>query len=100
MKTETLFNYKMKDYRECLMLIYFSCLFFNIWLVKYYKYCYLCDIMAFLYGSFLLTNEPTTCHINLTEYERPSKKRKLSPIRESREIHVWHDDYWDVHRIN
>lgn len=86
----------MEEYRECLILIYFSCLFFNIWLVKYYKYCYLFDILACCFGSFLLCNEPLTHHIDLHKYERPSKKRKLSPIYDKEEIHVWHDDYWDV----
>jgi len=86
----------MENVRECLILVYFSCLFFNVWLVNYDKCFLLRDIFAFWFGSFLLINEEPL-YISLSEYESPCKKRKLRPIDDLEEQHIWHDDYWYVY---
>jgi len=86
----------MDEYREYLLLIYFSCLFFNVWLVEYYKCFYLFDIIACYLGSLLITYEPIQDN-NLSDVEdkRPCKKRKLSPIFES-DDNKWLDEYWTM----
>ena len=81
----------MEKYRETLLVIYFSCLCYNVFLIQLYKHYYIYELFYFFIGSLLLTQdnyEKNSCKINLEPCKRPRKKRKINPDYD------WCDDYW------
>ncbi len=81
----------MHEYHEILLVCYFICLFFNVFLIKFYKYYYVYELFCFYVGFLWLANQ-RECKINTIELEkstRPTKKRKIKPT----EID-WCSEYW------
>lgn len=73
------------------MLCYFICLFFNVFLIRFYKNYYLYELF-FIFVGFLWTTNYSEYEINtiiLEKPDRPTKKRKIKPC----EID-WCIEYW------
>lgn len=81
----------MHKIHEHLFLCYFTCLFFNVFLIKFYKNYYLYELF-FIYVGFLWLNNYSEYEINtviLEKSNRSTKKRKIKPDETD-----WCNDYW------